>query len=262
MGRPEVARAPAGRGGDPRTLSLLMSQLPPELTVSSVWGETRSSQFSQFSGLPTCPLGPPTSLHSPLGPPTSLHSPLGPTASCHSPLGRTLSDSHTMRLAEKTSLNHHHNNNNNNNNNSMNNNNHNTLSELCLTRRKLEPEDSSYDSDQEGLAASGRSLAQHGSLLYSSSVSSARSHEDVSRSDSETLGQEFAEYVTVRHKLGSRDSSPTTLAERLEAVQENPTTELQSQQQHQRSSSVNTTTTGDSSDITRITQDPAYNSKV
>ena len=144
----------------------------------------------------------------------------------------------------------------------MNNNNHTTLSELCLTRRKLEPEDSSYDSDQEGLAASGRSLAQHGSLLYSSSVSSARSHEDVSRSDSETLGQEFAEYVTVRHKLGSRDSSPTTLAERLEAVQENPTTELQSQQQQQRSSSVNTTTTGDSSDITRITQDPAYNSKV
>jgi hypothetical protein len=159
-----------------------------------------------------------------------------------------------------------------------------TASAGMMTRRKLEPEDSSYDSDHEALAAT-RSVdqappshlqQQHPSLLYSSSVSSAWSHEDVSRSDSETLGQEFAEYVTTIRRLGSRDSSPA--ADRiLEAVQENMpppsvttktmTTVSQVQRQLSSSSSsslaaTTTSTTAGDQDITRITQDPSYNSKV
>jgi ribonuclease ZC3H12 len=179
---------------------LLMSQLPPELTISSPglsqMGETKGS-FSQFSGLPSNPLK-------------------------HSPLGRTVSDSHT-KLRQNDSF----------------------------TRRKLESEDSSYDSDHENLAATlsfdtSNPLSHH---------QISKSHDDVSRTHSETLAQEFAEYVSVRPSYApiynftsstnqqpkldlseitnssenlnirssgnSRDTSPV-LSERLESVQETP----------------------------------------
>lgn len=180
---------------------LLMSQLPPELTISSPglsqMGESKVGSFSQFSGLPSNPLK-------------------------HSPLGRTVSDSHT-KLRQNDSF----------------------------TRRKLESEDSSYDSDHENLAATlsfdpSNPLSHH---------QLSKSHDDVSRTHSETLAQEFAEYVSVRpsyapiynfmsstnqqpkHDLSeitnssenlnirssgnSRDTSPV-LSERLESVQETP----------------------------------------
>jgi hypothetical protein len=178
-----------------------------------------------------------------------------------------------MRLAEKTGSRHqdiiHMNNNN-----SLNSTNHKSsnTSELCttaggLTRRKLETEDSSYGSDQEGLGVSSSS-----GPFNKGPLSAARSHEDVSRSDSETLGQEFAEYVTVRGKLASRDSSPSAgLAERLEAVGQekaaaaaalSATTPQSQAQQRLSVSSLNTATTTGDIDITKITQDPSYNSKV
>ena len=114
---------------------LLMSQLPPELTISSPglsqMGESKVGSFSQFSGLPSNPLK-------------------------HSPLGRTVSDSHT-KLRQNDSF----------------------------TRRKLESEDSSYDSDHENLAATlsfdpSNPLSHH---------QLSKSHDDVSRTHSETLAQ-------------------------------------------------------------------------
>ncbi|KAH6927518.1 hypothetical protein HPB50_005184 [Hyalomma asiaticum] len=58
-------------------------------------------------------------------------------------------------------------------------------------RRTLESEDSSYDSDTENPTDSG-------------TTSSTRQHEDVSRTVSETLGAEFAEYVTAGPQYASR----------------------------------------------------------
>ena len=52
-----------------------------------------------------------------------------------------------------------------------------------LSRRKLESEDSSYDSDHENLAAAS------GGLAAASVAQVSRSHEDVTRTYSETLGQ-------------------------------------------------------------------------
>ena len=90
-------------------------------------------------------------------------------------------------------------------------------------RRKLESEDSSYDSDHEGLVAT----------LSHPFHSLSRSHDDISRTPSETLAQEYAEYVSYpptratqyymapeegRH---SRDSSPV-LDQRLASVLETP----------------------------------------
>jgi len=176
---------------------LLMSQLPPELTISSPGlsqlGENKGS-FSQFSGLPSNPL---------------KHK--------HSPLGRTVSDSHT-KIRQNDNF----------------------------TRRKLESEDSSYDSDHENLA---------NTLSFDASKVTSKSHDDISRTYSETLAQEFAEYVSVRPSYAplytfmsptsqqpkldlseitnssenlnirssgnSRDTSPV-LSERLESVQETP----------------------------------------
>lgn len=57
-------------------------------------------------------------------------------------------------------------------------------------RRTLESEDSSYDSDTENPPEAGGS----GSFDYGGTTS--RQHEDVSRTVSETLGAEFAEYVS------------------------------------------------------------------
>ena len=117
---------------------LLMSQLPPELTISSPGltqiGENNAGggSFSQFSGLPSNPLK-------------------------HSPLGRTVSDSHT-KIRQNESF----------------------------TRRKLESEDSSYDSDHENLAAT---FSFDTSNLSLSHHQLSKSHDDVSRSHSKTLGQ-------------------------------------------------------------------------
>ena len=135
-----------------------------------------------------------------------------------------------------------------------------------FSRRKLEPEDSSYDSDHETVSSS-RSIDStqlgenppnlNGENPQNFQVESTRlpasvdglqlqysasyGHDDVYRTHSETLGQEFAEYVTARSRLsGSRDSSPT-LSERLECVRESP---------------------ADAEDIYSITQHPKYNSKV
>lgn len=63
------------------------------------------------------------------------------------------------------------------------------------SRRKLESEDSSYDSDHENNSCSplfGGGLLAPGSHLHVS-----KSHDDVSRTPSETLGQEFSEHVTL-----------------------------------------------------------------
>jgi len=140
---------------------------------------------------------------------SGLPSPLG-----RQPIGRTLSDNSHPKLRQNDSF----------------------------TRRKLESEDSSYDSDHENLA---------GTLSFDPPILS-KSHDDVSRTNSETLAQEFAEYVSVRQtyppiynfipanqqpKLdlseitnssetnrssgNSRDTSPV-LSERLESVKETP----------------------------------------
>ena len=72
------------------------------------------------------------------------------TISSHNPLGRTVSDSRT--------------------------------------RRKLESEDSSYDSDHENIN-SGLSLESSSNARLSLSNSLSKSHDDVSRTYSETLAQ-------------------------------------------------------------------------
>ena len=113
-------------------------------------------------------------------------------------------------------------------------------------RRKLEPEDSSYDSDHEFLSSSRSSESAH---TLHTHLRSSSSHDDISRSASETLGQEYAEYVTCK-KSGSRDSSPT-LSERLEGVRESPGLESVSEDP------------GDViDDIYSITHNPNYNTKV
>ena len=75
-------------------------------------------------------------------------------------------------------------------------------------RRKLESEDSSYDSDHEGLIAS-LSHPYHGL---------SRSHDDISRTPSETLAQEYADYVST---YPPRDASPVQDT-RLASVRETP----------------------------------------
>jgi hypothetical protein len=76
-------------------------------------------------------------------------------------------------------------------------------------RRKLESEDSSYDSDHEGLVAT---LSHPYHPL-------SRSHDDISRTPSETLAQEYADYVSLQPAV--RDPSPVQDA-RLASVRETP----------------------------------------
>lgn len=94
-------------------------------------------------------------------------------------------------------------------------------------RRKLESEDSSYDSDYEASESPSLALTspagETGSLIQSlsagsvgaeSSSSSLQQHEDVSRTVSDTLAAEFSEYVCVhnpsfqRLKETGHDDSP------------------------------------------------------
>ena len=120
---------------------LLMSQLPPELSISShAAGSTRVTRGMGGSGQYTSP--------------------------GHTSLGRTLSDSHShvTKLRNKSEEN---------------------MTVSNLTRRKLESEDSSYDSDHEYLA--GTLSAEHNRHSHLSHVS--KSHDDVTRSYSETLAQ-------------------------------------------------------------------------
>lgn len=63
-------------------------------------------------------------------------------------------------------------------------------------RRTLESEDSSYDSDTENPTDT--------TCTTTTTSSSTRQHEDVSRTVSETLGAEFAEYVTAGPQYSSR----------------------------------------------------------
>ena len=116
-------------------------------------------------------------------------------------------------------------------------------------RRKLEPEDSSYGSDHEFLSSS-RSAE---STFIHTHLRSSSSHDDISRSASETLGQEYAEYVTFKKTTGSRDSSPT-LSERLEGVRESPVLD--------RLESVSEDPGDIVDDIYSITHNPNYNNKV
>ena len=113
---------------------LLMSQLPPELSISSGRGLGAGGQFSGLGHL-------------------------GHGAG-HSPLGRTVSDSHT-KLLHSTDL----------------------VTSTGLTRRKLENEDSSYDSDHEQLT--GTLSVETRDLGHLAT----QSHDDVSRTHSETLAQ-------------------------------------------------------------------------
>ena len=107
---------------------LLMSQLPPGLSISGGRGLT------QFPGLG------------------------------HSPLGRTVSDSLTKLTPASDPA---------------------SSDPLAsLSRRKLESEDSSYDSDHEALTGS---LSQELPLTLGPQLS--KSHDDVSRTYSETLAQ-------------------------------------------------------------------------
>ena len=96
-------------------------------------------------------------------------------------------------------------------------------------RRKLESEDSSYDSDHEGLVAT---LSHPFHPL-------SRSHDDISRTPSETLAQEYSDYVSVypcrpyymghgseQETAHSRDTSPVET--RLASVREDCVTDLRS----------------------------------
>lgn len=81
-------------------------------------------------------------------------------------------------------------------------------------RRKLESEDSSYDSDYEcsdslSLALTSP-LSDPNGLIHSvqpcgeSSISAQQQHEDVSRTVSDTLAAEFNEYVCVHNPFFQR----------------------------------------------------------
>lgn len=68
-------------------------------------------------------------------------------------------------------------------------------------RRTLESEDSSYDSDTENPPDT---VGGTTTTVAAAGGSSSRQHEDVSRTVSETLGAEFAEYVTAGPQYASR----------------------------------------------------------
>ena len=98
----------------------------------------------------------------------------------HSPLGRTVSDSLTKLGPASTDL---------------------AASSsgdplASLSRRKLESEDSSYDSDHEALTGS---LSQELPLSVGAQLS--KSHEDVSRTFSETLAQVGRQDILVIHEM-------------------------------------------------------------
>jgi len=145
------------------TNMLVMSQLPPELTISrSGVSQIQENNFcgdnssgGQYAGLSSNPL----------------------VQQQHSPLGRTVSDGMGQSCHWHESL--------------------------SKTRRKLESEDSSYDSDHEALAMT---FSQGESRIIQNPVGTqhpqinqrclSRSHDDISRTASETLHQEFAEYIS------------------------------------------------------------------
>lgn len=80
-------------------------------------------------------------------------------------------------------------------------------------RRKLESEDSSYDSDYECSDSLSLALTSLSGDLNQSAPGAAQQHEDVSRTVSDTLAAEFSEYVSVynppfhRLKEAARDDS-------------------------------------------------------
>jgi len=227
---------------------LLTSQLPPELTISTpgLSSKNGSEGWSVTQSNSSC---------------YSQFSGLPDVPLTHSPLSRAVSDGST-RLGQREKA-----------------------ANFTESRRKLESEDSSYDSDHEQVTAT-RSL-DHSQPLYRSL---SKSHDDISRTTSETLAQEFAEYVNVRHNLaaprypslGSRRhaSGPdgTTLFE------ENSMSGMSDWQNHANSDnlsvkpgsesretspilsdkleSVQESPAGSNADLQLHLQDPQYNSKV
>jgi len=137
---------------------LLTSQLPPELSISSPGLSTTDGSSLWNVSNSSC---------------YSQFSGLPDVSLNHSPLCRAASDSVT-RLGQREKA-----------------------ATFNESRRKLESEDSSYDSDHEQVTAT-RSLDHQPHPLYRSL---SKSHDDISRTTSETLAQEFAEYVSVRHNL-------------------------------------------------------------
>lgn len=129
----------------------------------------------------------------------------------HLPITRTVSDSYSQQKRQFTAL--------------------------CSSRRKLESEDSSYDSDHEA-----HDHQQNSSIILKApSVQISKSHDDVSRTPSETLGVEFAEHVNLyQGPPRSREPSPGQ-----------PQVVV-----------VNHDANEDQDRLERIINDPSYNSKV
>lgn len=145
---------------------------------------------------------------------------------------------------------------------------------LATSRRKLESEDSSYDSDHDnttcgvGQSHDFLSTAVTASLTGLSSSSSglrisvpvtvsaahvSKSHDDVSRTPSETLAAEFAEYVTLRKATAASPTTTTTFAQPPPQQQQH---QYKQQQQQPLPDS------DQHFDLEQIIRDPAYNSKV
>lgn len=117
---------------------------------------------------------------SPIKPPATGMSKPPPPLGTHLPISRTVSDSYGYQRR--------------------------STANFASSRRKLESEDSSYDSDHDNhdyppTAATGLKLP---------AVQISRSHDDVSRTPSETLRAEFDEYVTTAKKPvnRTRENSP------------------------------------------------------
>ncbi len=118
-------------------------------------------------------------------------------------------------------------------------------SSFVSSRRKLESEDSSYDSDHDNTGGHDYYYVKKPPHLPLVQVS--RSHDDVSRTPSETLKEEFLEHITVRkysqqqqdQQQRSRDSSPG-LTSAFSEQQSDPTI----------------------ADLENVLRDPAYNAKV
>ena len=166
----------------------------------------------------------------------------------HLPISRTVSDSyqqqqqqqrqHQQQIRQLQHLQHHA-----------------KTGSFAASRRKLESEDSSYDSDHDAHEI----VALHGGGTAASispttglrlpSVQISKSHDDISRTPSETLGAEFAEHVTnAQLKANSGGNLPAAgLPVMLMPLNRDPSPSSE-QQQH--------------FELENIIRDPNYNSKV
>ncbi len=175
---------------------------------------------------------------------------LGPAQALagHIPITRTVSDSYSQQRRNKESF--------------------------AISRYKLESEDSSYDSDHDS-SHDSHQLQQHPrhlqqqQQLYGQSVSHvgagagamglklpyvqvSKSHDDVSRTPSETLAAEFEEYVTLRKPVTaqhsrSRDNSPGLIDVDVSLQQQVQQVQHLDKVEH---------------DLEVLIRDPSYNNKV